>query len=79
MKKYVGIFLLLVLTFAGCKTNTKERSSMMRTIHGYAYDCLSGERLKGSVILNLVNEHTFITDTIGRFALTAHLGDSSLL
>ena len=76
MRKHLGILLTLIFAVAGCKTNIKERSSMMLTIHGYAFDRLSGERLKGAVILNLANDHTFITDTIGEFTLTANLGDT---
>lgn len=76
MKKYVSILLLLVLVFSGCKTNTGVKTSKMRTIHGYAYDRLSGIRLNSAFILNLANDLIFITDTIGRFTIKAHLGDS---
>ncbi len=77
MKKYVGIFVLLsILFFASCSTRKEDRSSKMRTLQGYVYDRISGERLKGTVILNKANDHTVITDTTGKFTLTAHMGDS---
>lgn len=76
MIKYPSILFLFILCLASCKTNTNIMYSKLRTIQGFAYDRLSGERLNGAIILNLANDHTFITDTSGKFALTAHLGDS---
>lgn len=76
MRKFVGILLLLTLAIVSCKTDKDGRASIKRTFYGYAYDRLYGERLNGAIIFNLCNDHTFITDTIGRFALTAHLGDT---
>ncbi|MDE6697332.1 MAG: TonB C-terminal domain-containing protein [Muribaculaceae bacterium] len=77
MRKFIGIFVLLfLLAFASCNSRPKDRLSMMRTIHGYTYDRISGESLNGAVILNSTDDHAFITDTLGKFSLTAHLGDS---
>ncbi len=77
MRKLIGIFaLLFLLAIASCKSRPVDRLSMVRSIQGYTYDRVSGERLKGAVVLNRADFHTLITDTVGKFTLSAHIGDS---
>lgn len=64
MRKYIGIILLFILVFVGCKANKGEQSYKKRTIHGVVYDHISGDGLNGAFITNSANELTIITDSI---------------
>lgn len=75
MRIYIGI-VLLILSCTSCTTHNVHKSSAMRTIQGYTYDRLSGEKLKGTTIYNLTQGDATATDSIGRFKLTANIGDS---
>ncbi len=77
MRKFIGIT-LLILFCVSCRTHIIQKSSVSKTIQGYTYDRVTGETLIGTFISNLTQEHTVASDTIGRFRLTANLGDSIL-
>lgn len=75
MRRLIGILLLISLC-AGCRSHFAHQSSAARVIEGDTYDLVSGERLRGTLIYNLTQDRMTVSDTTGRFKLTANLGDS---
>ena len=75
MRDYIGI-ILLMLSCTGCTIHNAHMSPEVSTVQGYAYDRVSGDGLNGTFIQNLTRGITVVSDSVGRFKLTANVGDS---
>ncbi len=69
MRKYI---ILLALFCMSCRIHTTQE----RTVQGYTYDRVAGERLIGTIIYNLTQGTNIVSDSTGSFTLTANLADS---
>lgn len=66
-------FILFVTLLLGCKSQVVP---LTRTIHGNAFDLHTGSGLNHAFVSNATNGRTVITDSVGRFSITANIGDS---
>lgn len=69
------MFLALLCGSCTTKRDIFEQGAP-RTIQGYTYDLVTGERLNGAFVINITQRHGMATDSIGRFNIIANVGDS---
>jgi len=72
MKRIIPFFLFIPLLF-GCKS---QIAPLTRTIQGRAFDLHTGLGLNHAFVSNATSGRTAITDSVGRFSITANIGDS---
>ncbi len=75
MKNYI-LIILLALLCPSCMGHISHKSTPIKMIQGYAYNLISEKGLNGAFILNITARGGVVTDSIGRFSLTANVGDS---
>lgn len=71
--KFIIPFLLFIPLLLGCKS---QMAPLKRTIQGRTFDLHTGLGLNHAFVSNATNGRTVITDSVGKFYITANIGDS---